>query len=248
MKPPFLPAVAAAALLALATAACGTAAGQSRPAAPSPATPTSTGTAVSTGTRTSTPASPAGQADGARPRPTQADVRFMQGMIAHHGQAVVMTALVPTHTQNRGLHLLAQRIAISQQDEMATMRRWLEDRGEAVPPSAPAAGGAGHAGMAGMDHSAMPGMDHAMMPGMLSPAELDQLQAANGAEFDRLFLRYMIRHHEGALEMVARLLATPGAGQEPQLFGFAADVDADQRAEIARMQAMQGAAAPAGPR
>jgi len=238
MRPPFYPA-AAAALLALAAAACGTAAAQSRPAAPSPAPPASAGTM-------GTSASAGGSANGARPRAAQADVRFMQGMIAHHGQAVVMTALVPTHTQNPGLHLLAQRIAISQQDEMATMRRWLEDRGETVPPSAPSTG-AGHAGMAGMDHAAMPGMDHGTMPGMLSAAELAQLQAANGAEFDRLFLRFMIRHHEGALVMVERLLATPGAGQEPQLFGFAADVDADQRAEIARMQAMLGAAAPAGP-
>lgn len=223
MKPLFHRTAAVAALLTTLTiassAACGMATGQSRPA-PAPA-----------GERT----------DAGQPRYTQADVRFMQGMIAHHGQAVVMTALVPTHTQNRGLHLLAQRIEISQRDEMATMRRWLEDRGE----TAPSAGSGPAHDMSGMDHSAMPGMDHAMMPGMLTPEELARLQAAAGAEFDGLFLRYMIRHHEGALEMVARLLATPGAGQEPQLFGFASDVDADQRAEIARMQAMLGTAAPA---
>jgi uncharacterized protein (DUF305 family) len=234
MKPPF-PRVAAAALSAMLTiassAACGTAAGQSRPAAQPP---TSTGTSG-----TSDPAPAGGRTDAAQPRYTQADVRFMQGMIAHHGQAVVMTALVPTHTQNRGLRLLAQRIGISQHDEMAAMRRWLEDRGEPVAP-------AGLDGdMAGMAHANMPGMDYATMPGMLSPAELAQLGAATGPEFDRLFLRYMIRHHEGALAMVAQLLATPGAGQEPQLFGFASDVDADQRAEIARMQALAGAAVPA---
>lgn len=190
-----------------------------------------------------------GQARPAAPPSTApADVAFMRGMIVHHGQAVVMTALVPTHTQNRALHLLAQRIDISQRDEMATMRRWLEDRGETVPS---ADVGHGH-DMAGMDHAAMghagmAGMGHDSMPGMLSPEELARLGAASGAEFDRLFLGYMIRHHQGALAMVARLLATPGAGQEPQLFGFASDVDADQRAEIARMQAMLGAAAPAGP-
>jgi uncharacterized protein (DUF305 family) len=186
-------------------------------------------------------APPASAADTSHDGGAPADVAFMRGMIAHHGQAVVMTALVPTHTQNRALHLLAQRIEISQRDEMATMRRWLEDRGENVPDA-----GHGH-DMAGMDHAGMAGMGHDTMPGMLSPEELARLQAATGAEFDRLFLRYMIRHHEGALAMVARLLATPGAAQEPQLFGFASDVDADQRAEIARMQAMLGAAAPARP-
>jgi uncharacterized protein (DUF305 family) len=114
---------------------------------------------------------------------------------------------------------------------MATMRRWLQDRGEAAPPadSMPAH----HAGMAGMEHE--------MMPGMLTPQELARLAAASGAEFDRLFLQFMIRHHEGALDMVAELLATPGAAQEAETFRFASDVDADQRGEIARMQRMLAA-------
>jgi uncharacterized protein (DUF305 family) len=83
------------------------------------------------------------------------------------------------------------------------------------------------------------------MPGMLTAAELARLAAATGAGFDRLFLEYMIRHHEGALAMVAELLATPGAGQEVEIFRLVSDVDADQRAEIRRMRAMQDAP-PAG--
>jgi uncharacterized protein (DUF305 family) len=79
---------------------------------------------------------------------------------------------------------------------------------------------------------------HAAMPGMLTPAQLAELAAARGAAFDRLFLEDMIRHHEGALTMVARLLATPGAAQSPDTYGFVSDVDTDQRAEIARMKAL----------
>ena len=152
---------------------------------------------------------------------TEADVRFVQGMIGHHAQALVMTSLVPQRTARRELHLLAERIEVSQRDEIATMERWLSARGEAVP--------AAHAGH-----------QHGPMPGMLTPEELARLAAASGAEFDRLFLQFMIRHHEGALVMVRELLQSPGAGQESQLFQFASDVDADQRAEIARMQALLG--------
>ncbi|HEU4556280.1 MAG TPA: DUF305 domain-containing protein [Longimicrobium sp.] len=212
----------AAATLLVATAACGAATAQTHvhpPAAPAP---------------TSAPA--AARADTARKGYTQADVRFMQGMIGHHAQAVVMTRMVPTHTQNSDLQLLAQRIDLSQQDEMATMRRWLEARGEAVPAAGEHAGHGGH--HAGSE------VDHAAMPGMLTAAELARLDAARGPEFDALFLELMIRHHEGALVMVEQLLASPGAGQEPELFGFASDVDADQRAEIARMQRMLAATSP----
>ena len=212
--------MAAAALLVAVTAACGAATALTQP--PSAPTP---------------PSAPVtAPADTGRKGYTQADVRFMQGMIGHHAQAVVMTRMVPTHTQNRDLHLLAQRIDLSQQDEMATMRRWLEARGEAVP----AAGE--HAGHGG--HHAGSGAGHAAMPGMLTAEELARLDAARGPEFDALFLEYMIRHHEGALVMVEQLLATPGSGQEPELFGFASDVDADQRAEIARMQRMLAATSP----
>ncbi|HYH80759.1 MAG TPA: DUF305 domain-containing protein [Longimicrobium sp.] len=226
MKPSFHR-TSAAALLVLATAACGTASGQARPAAAPPAPPAGA----------NVPAPPAAGANGPQRRYTEADVRFMQGMIAHHAQAVVMTRLVPTHTERADIRLVAQRIDLSQQDEMAMMRRWLQDRGEPVP-----AADAAHAHHAGMDHAAA---GHGSMPGMLTAEELARLEAARGAEFDRLFLQYMIRHHEGALTMVEQLLASPGAGQEPELFGFVSDVDADQRAEIARMQGLLAALPPA---
>ena len=228
----FVGRTAGAVLLIAACAACGTATAQTQPsAAPAPASTRST----------------LARTDTARHGYTEADVRFMQGMIGHHAQALEMTRLVPTNTQNAGVHLVARRIDISQQDEMATMRNWLRERGEAVP----AAGE--HAGhdMAGMQHdtSAMRhgAMQHETMPGMASPGELARLAAARGAEFDRLFLQLMIRHHQGALVMVERLLATPGAAQDPQTFGFASDVDADQRAEIARMERMLGPASNPAP-
>jgi uncharacterized protein (DUF305 family) len=127
---------------------------------------------------------------------------------------------------------LAQRIEVSQRDEIALMRHWLEARGQAAP----------NPGGAREQHEAM---DHAgagmLMPGMLTNAQLAQLAAARGAEFDRMFLDFMIRHHEGALTMVASLFATPGAGQEAEVFRFASDVDTDQRAEIARMRTLLGA-------
>jgi uncharacterized protein (DUF305 family) len=145
-----------------------------------------------------------------------ADVHFMRGMIHHHAQALVMTDLVAARTENDDIRRLAHRIEISQRDEIARMRRWLESRIEAVE-----------------DHS------HGdLMPGMLTDEELDQLADATGAVFDRLFMEYMIRHHEGALEMVEDLLSTEGAGKEAELFQFVSHVDADQRAEIARMRAM----------
>jgi uncharacterized protein (DUF305 family) len=179
-----------------------------------------------------------------------ADVRFMQGMIGHHAQALVMAALVPTHTGNPSLQLLAQRIAISQRDEIALMQQWLRDRHQQVP--APSAARTMHDGM--MHDSATHAMhmqsgthadEHTMdmahdvrMPGMLTPAQLQQLSNARGAEFDRLFLRDMIAHHAGALVMVSDLLAAPGAAQDPAVFQFASDVDAGQRAEIARMRTL----------
>ncbi len=164
---------------------------------------------------------------------TPADVAFMQGMIAHHAQAVIMADLVPTHTTLESLHLLAERIRISQTDEIKLMQHWLEDRHQRAPdPLGP------HG-----DHRDMP-----MMPGMLTPAQMDGLRAARGPAFDRLFLEGMIQHHQGALTMVKNLYATPGAGQETALFKFAADVDADQRAEIARMQALLDRLPPASGR
>ncbi len=167
-------------------------------------------------------------------RHTAADAAFMQGMIGHHAQALVMAALVPERTATPALRALAERIDVSQRDEIAAMRQWLADRGEPVPDSTgaiPGASGA-HAG-----HDAHAGHGAGAMPGMLTPVQLAELAAARGAAFDRLFLRLMIQHHEGALVMVRDLLATPGAAREAQTFAFVSDVDTDQRAEIARMQA-----------
>jgi uncharacterized protein (DUF305 family) len=152
-------------------------------------------------------------------RHTAADVRFMQGMITHHLQAVEMANMVAERSTRADIHLLAQRILASQQDEIELMQKWLRDRGE--PLENPHA----HHG----DHG---------MHGMLTPEQLARLAAASGAEFDRLFLAAMIIHHEGALRMVADLFASPGAAQEEEIFTFASHVEADQRIEIARMHRM----------
>jgi uncharacterized protein (DUF305 family) len=155
----------------------------------------------------------------------------MQHMIAHHAQALAMTSLVPARASRDVMRLLAERIEVSQRDEIAAMQRWLRARGEVGP-----AADAGHAHHAG-------GGQQAMMPGMLTADEMARLAAARGPEFEQLFLQLMIRHHEGALTMVAELFGSPGAAQESEVFRFATDVDADQRAEIARMQALRDAAA-----
>jgi len=152
---------------------------------------------------------------------TPPDVKFMQGMIHHHAQALDMTALIASRTSLEQMKSLGQRIEISQSDEIKMMQRWLGARGQEAPDV--------HA------HH-MPGA--ALMPGMLSPEEMDRLAAARGADFDRLWLEGMIRHHDGALTMVDKLFATPGAGQESEVFSFASDVVADQKAEIDRMEIM----------
>jgi uncharacterized protein (DUF305 family) len=179
------------------------------------------------------PSSARAAADTGRTGYSAADVAFMQGMIGHHAQALTMTALVPTRGGRDDIRLLAERIRASQVSEIAQMRQWLLARGEAAP-----AADEPHP-MAGMH-----GADHARMPGMATEEEMARLAAASGAEFDRLFLELMIRHHEGALTMVADLFATNGAGQEPELFRLASDVDADQRAEIARMRRLLGPQSP----
>ena len=162
------------------------------------------------------------------PRYTAADVQFMQGMIGHHAQAVVMATMAPTHGAGSQVALFCRKILSSQADEIELMQNWLRERGEKVPdPKDP------HAGM----DMRMPG--HAMlMPGMLTDEQMKQLDQARDKEFDRLFLTFMIQHHEGAITMVAKLFDSPGAGQTPEIFGFATGVDADQRAEIGRMQSM----------
>lgn len=155
------------------------------------------------------------------PEHTDADVEFMQMMILHHDQAITMTGWVEERTTDRDIRLLAERMRISQEDEMDFMARWLQDRGT---PLRDEHGGHG---------------DHAggMMPGMLTEDQLDQLEAADGDEFERLFLESMIQHHSGALEMVADLWAADG-GQEPEIGQFARHVEGDQGIEIARMQTM----------
>lgn len=174
--------------------------------------------------------------DSAPRRYTEADVRFMHGMIAHHAQALAMTALVPARSARDDIRLLAERIEVSQRAEIAMMRRWLEARHEAAPSE-----DAHH------EHHEAAGPPM-LMPGMLTAEELARLASATGAEFDRLFLSFMIRHHEGALEMVGALFASQGAAQEPETFRFASDVDADQRAEIARMRRMLDARPSSAPR
>ena len=155
-------------------------------------------------------------------RYTEADVRFMQDMIPHHHQALVMSRLVPERTNRNELIEVAERIETSQADEIEFMKGWLAARGEDVPD--PAA------------HAAMQ-MSHEMA-GMASPEQMAALEAADGAEFDKLFLTLMIEHHEGALTMVEDLLDAPGAAYEPVLFEFTTDITNDQEAEIERMDAM----------
>ena len=162
---------------------------------------------------------------GTMPQRSQADVEFMQGMVTHHGQAVEMTALIPSHTEDKKVRLLGARISSSQSDEMKFMQRWLMARAEPVSMA-----------MAGMPDMAMDGQPMARMPGMLTPEQMEALRKAQGAEFDRLFLMGMIQHHNGALTMVQTLFNTAGAGQDADLFNFATDADNTQRAEIKIMQ------------
>jgi uncharacterized protein (DUF305 family) len=175
---------------------------------------------------------------GTLPPPSSKDVEFMQGMIMHHAQAVEMTALIESRTENKDIRLLGAKISQSQVDEMEFMKRWLEVRGESVTP--PMSGkhdshahGSHHSG----NHSAH---NHSLMPGMLTPEQMEALKKAKGADFDRLFLTGMIQHHDGALIMVKELFATPGAGQDAELFNFATDVDNSQQAEIKIMRNLLG--------
>jgi uncharacterized protein (DUF305 family) len=197
-------------LLALGAAACRTAPSRTEPPIVQPGAPGQATRPIS-----------AGQAvDVSRVQHTEADVRFMQGMIGHHSQALAMTALLASRTTSEKMRRLALRIEVSQADEIKMMMSWLKSRGLAAPDE--------HAHM----HGAM------LMPGMLTADEMARLAATSGAAFDRLFLESMIKHHEGALVMVKALFSTPGAGQESEIFAFASDVDSDQRMEIDRMSAM----------
>jgi uncharacterized protein (DUF305 family) len=164
----------------------------------------------------------------AQTAPDTTDVAFMQGMIAHHAQALAMVALIPTHTTRTSIQLIGERIRISQQDEIKLMQHWLESHHESVPT------------VDTNDVAHMPGMEGMtmMMPGMLTPEQMAQLAQAKGATFDTLFLVGMIHHHEGAIAMVKDLIHTEGGGLAPEVFTFATDADADQRAEIIRMRSV----------
>jgi uncharacterized protein (DUF305 family) len=161
------------------------------------------------------------------PSSSAADVQFMQGMIMHHAQAVEMTDLIESHTDNKELRSLGARIGKSQADEIKFMQRWLAARGAPVSMAM-------H--MHGMDMSS----HQKLMPGMLTAKQMEALEKAKGKEFDHLFLTGMIQHHNGALVMVKDLFDTAGAGQDGELFNFATDVDSGQRAEIRIMQTMLG--------
>jgi uncharacterized protein (DUF305 family) len=161
---------------------------------------------------------------------SDADVDFMSGMIPHHAQAVVMAGWAPTHGARKDVAILCERIVVGQRDEIATMQTWLRDRGLEVPDATST-----------RHKMQMGGMTHEMlMPGMLSDEEMAALDKSRGPEFDRLFLEGMIRHHQGAIDMVDKLFKSYGAAQDELVFKFASDVYADQTTEINRMNEMLG--------
>lgn len=161
-----------------------------------------------------------------------ADVSFLQGMIAHHSQAIVMAHWAPTHGASKPVQVFAGRIALAQTSEIGTMSQWLRDHHQTVPaPDTTVAQQEMSHAMAGMP------MD-TLMPGMLTPEQMKALDAAHGKDFDRLFLTDMIQHHEGAIDMVNTLFGTNGAAQDDYIFKYANDVQADQTTEINRMQQM----------
>ena len=170
---------------------------------------------------------------------TPADVTFMQGMIVHHGQALAMARMIPSRTSRQDFALMSERIIVSQKDEIDFMTAWLREHKAAVPMleddtkahAMHMEHGSGHG-----DHAADSAMHHAMMPGMLTPEEMTQLAKLSGAAFEQQFLKGMIRHHQGAIQMVKSLLSTKGGAQDANVARFANEVDADQSAEIARMQ------------
>jgi uncharacterized protein (DUF305 family) len=214
---------AGAILIVIATSACASATRTTQTTGPAPVvsqpviTPESEAAAIAQA-----------RTDSLRRPYTEADVRFMSGMIHHHSQAIVMARWAPSHGASPALQRLADRIINAQQDEIHTMQMWLRDRRQPVPDAT----------ATGMKMS-MGGMQHEMlMPGMLTEEQMKQLDAARGPDFDRLFLKYMIQHHKGAVSMVKDLFDTYGAGQDEVVFKFASDVNVDQTTEIARMEKM----------
>ncbi len=191
-----------------------------------PATEAATAPAPAPATQPDSAAIAKARADSVRYPYTEADVEFMSAMIGHHSQALLMAGWAPTHGAGSSVRVLAERIINGQQDEIVTMQRWLSDRRKPVPEP-------GRMGNSGTSHH-----QHAAMPGMLTPSQLQQLDQARGSEFDRLFLTFMIQHHRGAVAMVQKLFATPGAARDETVFKFANDVSVDQRTEVARMERM----------
>lgn len=182
------------------------------------------------GNATQAPTQQQGRAKTANP----ADVHFMTGMVAHHAQAVKIASWAPSHGASPELQRLAERIVVGQRDEIGLMQLWLRDHGQPVPDS-----NATHMRMT------MNGMTHDMlMPGMLNDQDLAALDRARGREFDRLFLKAMIKHHEGALVMVEELTAAPGAALDELVFKFSSEVFADQTTEIVFMTKMLEAVPP----
>lgn len=206
---------------AAALAACGSAPVQQQVPIVQPGAPGQPSTTVSAATA----------ADESHVGYTDADVAFMQGMIHHHAQALDMVDLLNRNTQSDEMRQLGKRISLSQTDEIKMMQAWLRARGKDVPdPRA-------------QEMTDMPGMsmDKVIMPGMLTADQMKHLAELKGPAFDKTFLQDMIQHHRGALTMVKDLLATPGAGQDADIFNFAANVEADQSAEIERMTDMLAA-------
>ena len=171
--------------------------------------------------------------NGSKPKPVSpeinpADVEFMSGMIPHHAQAVLMAGWAASHGARTDVRILCERIVVGQRDEIKLMQQWLADRGQTVPDA-----------KSTRHHMVMNGMEHDMlMPGMLTDEEMAALDKARGPEWDRLFLIGMIKHHQGAIDMVNVLFGSTGGGQEETVFKFATDVFADQSTEIDRMRQM----------
>ena len=197
------------------------------------------------------------RADSLRHPYTEADIHFMTAMIGHHAQAIQMARMAPTHGASSSVQTLAERIINSQRDEIATMQRWLRARLQPVPEVSEAGelampGAAHDSSMHATMHGTTHGTMHDVaMPGMLTPEQMKALDAARGAEFDRLFLVSMIQHHRGAVAMVKELFGSHGAAQDESVFKLASDVNVDQITEIARMERMlvdlvlgEGASAP----
>lgn len=233
----------AAPLLAAALAACtGPASPSASQTAPQPvatagpasasSSPASTAPSASSGGRESAYVARA-RADSLRNPYVEADVEFMYDMIGHHAQAIAMSRMAPSHGASPEVQRLASRIINAQQDEIATMERWLRDRQKPIP-DVPTDGGAGMMLMKGQPM-------RMLMPGMLTPDQMKALDAARGEAFDKLFLTSMIGHHRGAVSMVKDLFSTYGAAQDETVFKFANDVNVDQTTEINRMEKMLAA-------